>query len=450
MEINIWSAGGRPGTPEPLTRRRIRSAALALAGLATFGYAHTLPWIAVRQGQDLDERLRGLAPSGEVRTYALTDLTGSQIALYLGWLALLAVLVLAWARPQWRDALRPATGLASLAVVALTLLPSGAAVDASGFPRDDRPDSTYLAGTWLALSALGLLSRAALSALPRPRPTGTAIAAAPPDESRAPDAGRPADPAPATSGPTPAGATGGHDAEPVPPFVTSSDWARPRSTSRRRPWMVGVAALGVVAVVLVATVLAWPRPGRSGDGSAAERAERGTVDGAETRDESSGLAALLVPAPNYATPDLAPVRNGKFDSSRIMTLDEPAAMPVLARLAGVRHAAGRSWTAPKSASMMVVLLQFGTPQLAEDFQATYTDMERFRRGRTPSANWEVQLPFAPGAAAYIGTAGGTAVLPEVRAVARHDDIVLLVTADGGGSDEAVNAAALLRRQYERL
>ncbi|SIQ93095.1 hypothetical protein [Micromonospora avicenniae] len=445
MEINNRPEAGPSGR---FTSQHVWSAILALAGLATFGYAHTLPWIAVRPGQDLHERLRGLAPSGEVRTYALTDLTGSEVALYLGWLALLSVLVLAWVRPQWRDALRIAAKLSTLAVVALTFLPSGAAVDASGFPRADRPDSTYLAGTWLALSALGLLSRAALSALPRPHPTGTATTTAPPDESRAPEAEPPAGPEPAASGPATAGATGGHDGEPVPPFVTSSDWARPRSTSRRRPWLVGAAALGVVAVVLVATVLAWPRPDRSGDGSASERAERGTVDAAGTGDDSSGLGALLVTAPDYATPDLAPVRNDKFDSSRIMTLDEPAAMPVLAQLAGVRHTAGRAWTAPKSASMMVVLLEFGTPQLAEDFQTTYANMERLRR--RSNSNWEVQLPSVPGAAAYIGPTGDTAVLPEVRVVARHDDIVVLVTASGGGLDQAATAATLLRRQYERL
>ncbi|MFD0787309.1 hypothetical protein ACFQZ8_25690, partial [Micromonospora azadirachtae] len=166
MENNNRPEAGSSGR---LTARHVRSAILALVGLATFGYAHTLPWIGVRPGQDIEEQLLGLTPSGEARTYALTDLTGSQVALYLGWLALLAVLVLAWVRPQWRDALRIAAMLSSLAVVALILLPSGAAVEASGFPRDDRPDSTYLAGTWLALSALGLLTRATLSALPRPR-----------------------------------------------------------------------------------------------------------------------------------------------------------------------------------------------------------------------------------------------------------------------------------------
>ncbi|MEU4675522.1 hypothetical protein [Micromonospora sp. NPDC023737] len=443
MEINNRRESGRPGR---LTARHVRSAILALVGLAAFGYAHTLPWIAVRPGQDLEERLLGLAPSDEVRTYALTDLPGSQVALYLGWLALSAVLVLAWVRPQWRDALRIAAGVSALAVAALTFLPSGAAVDASGFPRADRPDSTYLAGTWLALSAMGLLSRAALSALPRPDSAGADSTAAAHDESRAPESGRPAEPESAASGPAPAGTTGGHDADPIPLFVASSDWARQRPTSRRRPWMVGGAALGVVAVALVATVLAWPRPDGPGDGGAAERPEHGSVAAAEPGDDSSGLAALLVAAPDDATPGPAPVRNDKLDSTRIMTLDEPAALLILTQLSNVRHAAGKAWTAPNSASMMVVLLQFGTPELAEGFQSSYADMER--SSRTPDS--EVPLASVPGAAAYVGTTGNGAVLPEVHAVARHDDIVVLVTAGGGASDDATSAEALLRSQYERL
>ncbi|MFD0787799.1 hypothetical protein ACFQZ8_28165, partial [Micromonospora azadirachtae] len=174
----------------------------------------------------------------------------------------------------------------------------------------------------------------------------------------------------------------------------------------------------------------------------------GTVDAAETGEDSSGLAALLVRAPDDAAPDPAPVRQDKFDASRIMTMDEPAAMFVLLQLADVRHAAGRAWTTPNSASMMVVLLQFGTPQRAEEFQTTYANMERLRRRRTP--NMEVPLASVPGAAAYVGTAGNRAVLPEVRAVARHDDIVVLVTAGGAASDDTAVVEALLRSQYERL
>ncbi|TDC37594.1 hypothetical protein E1211_09835 [Micromonospora sp. 15K316] len=284
MEINNRPDVGPAGGPSRLTPQRVRSATLALAGLAAFGNAHTLPWILVRPGQDLDERLLGITPSEAPQTYALADLPGSRIALYLGWLALLAVLVLAWVRPQWRDGLRLACLAATLAGAALTFLPSGAAMDASGFPRADWPTSTYLTGTWLALSGLLLLSGAALAMLPRPSgtakvsgpaetsgaavtpgaaatsdttgtsgPAGTSAPA--PDESRAPVAEHPGEPRPAAHGPVPAGAAAVLDAEPAPLFRPAPARAS-RRTARRRPLAVGAAALGAVALSAVATVLA--------------------------------------------------------------------------------------------------------------------------------------------------------------------------------------------------
>ncbi|RKN14955.1 hypothetical protein D7147_27140 [Micromonospora musae] len=480
MEINSRPVVGPPGSPLRRTPRRVRSAALALAGLATFGNSHTLPWILVRPGQDLDERLLGIVPSEAPQTYALADLPGSRIALYLGWLALLAVLVLAWVRPQWRDGLRLACLAATLAGAALTFLPSGAAVDASGFPRADRPTSTYLSGTWLALSGLLLLSGAALAMLSRP--SGTAAPSAPagtsgeagtaggagtsgeagtsggagtsgeagtsgpaPDESRAPVAEHPGEPRTTAHDPVPAGATADLDAEPAPLFRPALARAS-RRTARRRPSAVVAAALGAVALAAVATVLAWPRPDRPGDRSAADRVEIATIEGAGTGDASGGLAALLVTAPDDATPILAPVRDDKVDITRIVSLDEPGAMLIFPRLLDVRHTAGTAWTQPNSESMMVVLFQFDTSELAEDFRTSYATMERYRR-RPGSA---VALASVPDAAAFVGTRGDGAVPPDVHAVARHDDIVVLVTAGGGASDDVTGAEALLRRQYQRL
>ncbi|MEU6204082.1 hypothetical protein ABZ814_10870 [Micromonospora musae] len=474
MEINNRPDVGPSGRPPRLTPQRVRSATLALAGLATFGNSHTLPWILVRPGQDLDERLLGIAPSEAPQTYALADLPGSRIALYLGWLALLAVLVLAWVRPQWRDGLRLACLAATLAGAALTFLPSGAAVDASGFPRADRPTSTYLSGTWLALSGLLLLSGAALAMLPRPSGTAAASARAgtsgtadtpgaaatsdtsgtsgeagtsgpPPDESRAPVAEQPGEPRPTAHEPVTAGATAALDAEPAPLFRPALARTS-RRAARRRPSAVVAAALGAIALATVATVLAWPRPDRPGDRGVADRVEIATIDGAGTGDASGGLAALLVTAPDDATPALAPVRDDKVDITRIASLDEPGAMLIFPRLLDVRHTAGTAWTQPNSASMMVVLFQFDTSELAEDFRTTYATMERYRRGPGSA----VALASVPDAAAFVGTRGDGAVPPDVHAVARHDDIVVLVTAGGGASDDVTGAEALLRRQYQRL
>ncbi|TDC37593.1 hypothetical protein E1211_09830 [Micromonospora sp. 15K316] len=121
-------------------------------------------------------------------------------------------------------------------------------------------------------------------------------------------------------------------------------------------------------------------------------------------------------------------------------------MLIFPRLLNVRHTAGTAWTQPNSASMMVVLFQFDTSELAEDFRTSYASMERFRR-RPGSA---VALASVPDAAAFVGIRGDGAVPPDVHAVARHDDIVVLVTASGGASDDVTGVEALLRRQYQRL
>ncbi|MEV1331302.1 hypothetical protein AB0J20_17205 [Micromonospora costi] len=451
------AAGSPPGRPTGFNRRAALSVPLALVGLVAFGYAHTLPWVSVRPGQDIVHRLIGQTPSDEVRTFTLADLPGSLVALHLGWLALVTLLVLAWIRPQWRDAVRIGSGAAALTVTALTFLPSGAALRATGFPTADQPSTSYLSGTWLALAGMLLLSGALSTLLAPSKPSASAppAPATAPDGSRSPDTEhRSAVHRPAavtghgarTDAPAPAGASSAPvaartDPDPPAPLFGPPPGTAPQpvAASRpRRPLRVAATALGAVAAVLLVTVLAWPRAERP--------AARDTAEVAEPSAPATGLAALLVPAPDDATPGPAPVAHDRVDVTRIVTLDQPGGLPLVTQLADVRHAAGAAWTEPSSASMMVVLLQFGTPDLAAAFQASYADLERERRA--PGS--EVALTSVPGAAAFVGPTGDGAILPEVHAVAQHDDIVVLVSAGGGAADDATAAETLLRLQYDRL
>lgn len=132
---------GSPATAG-LGRRRAQAAATAIVGLILLANAHSLPWVAVRPGQSIEDRLLGQAPSAEVRTYALTDLPGARTSLYVGWALLLSLLVVAWVRPEWRRGVRVAASVLPLALALLTFVPGGAAISASGFPRPRDPVPT--------------------------------------------------------------------------------------------------------------------------------------------------------------------------------------------------------------------------------------------------------------------------------------------------------------------
>ncbi|MFI6265459.1 hypothetical protein [Micromonospora sp. NPDC051006] len=419
---------------------------MALAGLIALGGAHYRPWVSVRPGRDVVHLLLGRdAPSTEVRTYALTDLPGSLVALYVGWLGLLALLVLAWLRPQWRDLLRLVLGATTLALVALTFLPSGAAVRDSGFPVADRPSTDYLQGTWLGLAGTLLLAGAvsALLAAPLRVATSTAAGATPAATVAEPGADPGHEPEatdPTTSAPSDASAPGrvehGQPAESVPePIVLTlpvpGAYPRRAVPRWRRPLRIGVVTVALVAAAALIGVVGWKL----------------AHPPAQASDAAGGLAARLVAPPQDATPGRGPAADDQVDFTRIVSLDRgPGALLLVTQLTEVRHAASAAWTEPNSAARTVVLLQFDTPTLAEEFATSYADLERSLRA--PAG--EVTLKSVPGATAFVGPSGDDVSLPEVHAVAQRDDIVLLVTAGGAGSHDVTAAESLLRQQYDRL
>ncbi|MFI7606271.1 hypothetical protein ACIBTV_14205 [Micromonospora sp. NPDC049366] len=471
-----------PTRPATIVRagRRARAVVLALAGLVMLGAAYGRPWVEVREGRDNVELLLGRPPSGEVRTFALIDLPGSLIALCVGWLALLALFAVAWARPQWRDVLRLALGAATLVVIALTFLPNGAALSASGFPTKDYPSTHYLQGTWLGLSGLLLLSgavsallaaphRSAVSAPGKPHtteprtpetqtaetqaaevraaeapttqaPTADAALAPPAQDDDTPRTDR--EPSP-TSGPE--ATTSGPEATPhhepdssvasEPELILPSvpGLARRQAPPPRwhRPARITAVTLALVGAVALIAVVSW----KIAHSPAPEAGQENT------------LVARIVAPPEDATPITVPDANGRAAFADIVALDSsPQALLAAMQLAGVQQSARSAWAEPDSASMRVVLLQFESAEPAEEFVRLYTDAER--SVRTPGG--EVGLASVPGGTAFIGPAGNGSALPEVHAVAQHDDVVLLVTAGGEASDDVTAAESLLRQQYERL
>ncbi|WP_319460217.1 hypothetical protein [Micromonospora sp. RTP1Z1] len=389
---------GRSATAA-LGRRHAQAAATAIVGLIVLAAAHSVPWVAVRP-----------APSDEVRTYALTDFPGSRTSLYVGWVLLLAMLVAAWVRPQWRPGTRLVAWVLSVALTLLTFLPGSEAMDARGFPEAHSPHSEFLTGTWVALAGMLALARAVstLTAAPQPPTPASPI---------------PAEPAPvaetiATEPPAPAG--------PTSIFAPSPHWtARPALVPWwRRPWRVaGVVAACVAAAALVGTV-AWyaihARVDRDGD-----------------------LGALVVTLPADSTPTTPAAVDDRVDTTRIVPLSEDFRSMMLAVEVRntVQHAAGAAWTRPDSATVTVTLLQFDSASTAEEFQQSYADLQP--PGRGPGDL--VQIPDVPGAMAF--TNNGQA---EVRAIAHRDEIVVLVTMAGVPPDAVTAVETLVREQYGRL
>ncbi|SCE93879.1 hypothetical protein GA0070214_103434 [Micromonospora chaiyaphumensis] len=374
---------------------------------------HSMPWVAVRPGQSIADRLSGLAPSAEVRTFALADLPGARSPLYVGWALLLSLLVVAWLRPEWRRSVRVGTAVLSLALTFLTFLPGGAAVRASGFREADGPSTDFLAGTWLALVGMLLVA------------SGVSTLAASPKPSTPPE--------PTPVRPTPAAVTVAADstapADPTPIFVPPPGWAaRPRPAAVpwwRRPWLVtGVVAACVAGAVLVGAlvwhVAAHPPATRRGE-----------------------LAALVVARPADSAPARPAAVDDRVNVPQLLPPGGPDALILAAQLLDVRHAAGAAWTRPDTASVTVTLLQFDSREQADQFQQSYAEFERRARGR----GGEVGIPDVPGATAFTGEGQGQA---EVDAVAHRDDIVVLISADGGPPDTIAVVESLVREQYNRL
>ncbi|WP_091343434.1 hypothetical protein [Micromonospora rhizosphaerae] len=404
---------GSPATAG-LGRRRAQAAATAIVGLILLANAHSLPWVAVRPGQSIEDRLLGQAPSAEVRTYALTDLPGARTSLYVGWALLLSLLVVAWVRPEWRRGVRVAASVLPLALALLTFVPGGAAISASGFPEAEGPSTDFLAGTWLALVGMLLVAGAVSTLAASPKPL--------------------APPRPAPVRPTPAAETvaAGPSApatpSPLPLAVPGPGWStRPPSvTWWRRPWLVtGVVAGSVAGAVLVGAVIwqvAHPPATRHGE-----------------------LAALVVAAPADSAPGQPAAVDDQVNVARLLPLggDLRALMLAAQVRNDVRHAAGAAWTRPDSASVTVALLQFDSPEVADQFQQSYVEIERDAWG----PGGEVDIPDVPGATAFTGEGQGRA---EVHAVAHRDEIVVLVAATGGPPDAIAAVKSLVREQYDRL
>ncbi|MFJ8582890.1 hypothetical protein [Micromonospora sp. NPDC093277] len=300
----------------------------------------------------------------------------------------------------------------SLALTFLTFLPGGAAIRASGFREADGPSTDFLAGTWLALVGMLLVASAVSTLAASPKPS------------------TPPEPTPVR--PTPAAETVAADstapADPTPIFVPPPGWAalpRPAAVPWwRRPWLVtGVVAACVAGAVLVGAVV-WlvAHP------PATRRSE---------------LAALVVARPADSTPAQPAAVDDRVNVPQILPPWGPDALILTAQLLDVRHAAGAAWTRPDTASVTVTLLQFDSREQADQFQQSYAEFER--RARGPGS--EENIPDVPGATAFTGEGQGQA---EVDAVAHRDDIVVLISADGGPPDTIAVVESLVREQYDRL
>ncbi|WNM41519.1 hypothetical protein RMN56_09320 [Micromonospora halotolerans] len=407
--MKIISGPGRTpsgqSAPAALGRRHARAAATAIVGLIVLAAAHSMPWVAVRPGQSTDDLLLGRPPSGEVRTYALTDFPGSRASLYVGWVLLLVMLVAAWVRPRWRPGARLGAGVLGVALTLFAFLSGGDAVDASGFPRADHPQSEFLAGIWLAVAGTLLLAAAV--------PT---LAAAP----KAPVEARPtpAEPAPLSetapaTPPAPAFAPGPHRTATRP--AQASWWRRPGP-------VIGVAA-AVAAAAIVGTVVWYAVHARAG----------------QDRD----LGALVVAIPADSTPTTPAAVDDQVNITRILPLGEDfrSLMLVAAVRNTVQHAAGAAWTRPDSASVTVTLLQFDSVSAADQFQQSYVDLQPPAGGLGNL----VEIPDVPGALTFTDEDR-----TEVRGVARRNEIIVLVSVGGGPPDAVTTVESLVREQYGRL
>ncbi|MET8122300.1 hypothetical protein [Micromonospora sp. NPDC005189] len=397
-------------------RRHAKAAAMTVVGLVALAQARSMPWVAVHEGQDSMDRLVGRTTWTEVRTYALTDLAGFWPVLYVGWALLLAMLVVAWVRPPWRPAVRLAAALLSVVLAVANLLPGGAAVDASGFAIDDYPSTNFLGGLWLALFGMLLLA-GAVSTLPMaPTPAGPAAPPAPEAVSTAPPHQEVARVDESAVGDPQASAD-----------TTSFVWQSPRLGARpatapwwRRPGPVAGVVAGAVAAAVFVTVIWY--------------AAHPAVD------LHPDLGALVVAAPSDSKPADPAAVDDQVDFGRILPVFDAGTLLLAAQVRDeVLHAAGTAWTRRDATSVTITLVQFSSVGSANHFERSYVDLQQESPGEV------VEIDDVPGAMAFVADDQGG-----VWAVARQDEIVVVVSAVGGSSDTVTAVESLVREQYDRI
>ncbi|MGV9216288.1 hypothetical protein ACTFTM_30925 [Micromonospora sp. RB23] len=401
--MKITATAEEAGDNGRFGRDQVKTAALAVAGLAMLIAARSLPWVSVSRGEYAVDRMFGRAPSSEVRTFMLTDLPGYWQPLVVGWAALLVVLVLAWVRPVWRFGLRLAAILLGVVLGVGTLLPATAAIDVSGFPLKDGPSADLLGGVWPAVFGVVLLVRAVLVL---PEPTTPTAPEAPPVV--------PADGPAGTDPPAAADST---------PFVWQGSRRNVRAAAPwwRRPGPVaGVVAGLASAAVLVTVVWYATHPAHV--------------------DQDGGLGALVVGAPAGSAPVTPVAVDDRVDLGRILPLTDERTFLLTQQAGGdMVHVAGSAWKRSDDATVSITLIQFGSAESADQFQRTYADLQRATPGGLSP------LADVPGAAVFVaaGRAGAWGL-------AGRDDVVVVVSAVGGSSDTAPVVESLVREQYDRL
>ncbi|MEV4216018.1 hypothetical protein [Micromonospora sp. NPDC049662] len=404
--------------------RRVKSAVATVVGLFILVQAWTVPWVSVRPGLTTLDQLIGSPPSTEVRTFALTELPGYWQPLCVGWVALLALPVVAWVRPPWRFGLRLAAMLLGMVLGIGTLLPATAAIDVSGFPLEDRPSTTLLGGVWLGLVGVVLLVRAVttLPELPAPAAVPAVDAALPAVDAALPavDAALPA-----------ADATLDDErAATIPPAVPESTpfvWqgSRPNVRTMAPWWRRPAPIVGVVAVLGVAGLLVtvtW-----HAIGSAQEQ-------------QLDALDTLVVAAPVGSTTVAPAAGDDQVDLGRVLPLSRERTFLLAEQAdADVVHVAGSAWTQPDGTSISITLLEFNSTESANQFRRSYADLQQVTPGEL------AELASVPGSTVFIG-----AERPGVWAVAGRDQLIVIASAAGGSAGSVPIVESLVRAQLDRF
>lgn len=110
-------------------------------------------------------------PATVVRTYRLADLSGAATPLYVGWVVLFGLFVVAWVRAGWRRTLLRVAVAVDVVLAFVTFDLARTALGLSGFREQDYPTTEFRSGVWLASfgAVVVTLAVAALAAPPRVR-----------------------------------------------------------------------------------------------------------------------------------------------------------------------------------------------------------------------------------------------------------------------------------------